>query len=560
MKKLTLLTLCAVCTALFGDEISAQNLPKNLQIPPNFEMLTQNLPQNSQNSSEFISQKPQESQNSVVQSPKNSNPKSNPIAQKPIIIAQNSHQNPQTTSANGEKITQSSENSNYQNSQTPQTPENSSSQTPENTTATYELSETTIEASSFIYHNGVQITHDSINRRATGNGDITSALKALPNVRFDSAQLNSNSPGEIDPANISISGGLYYQNAFVLDGMSINSDLTGGAGMSTVGGEYNEDYTPAEQRGFKGRSQALNIDTSLLESISVQDSNIGAAYGGFTGGVIEARTKHAERDFGANISYQISQGNAYEGATSLTRYHIYGDRQAFLNSTQGINQPKFVKHSFRSSFESKITDKFGLLASFTALQSFIPRKDPQGLNEGGEVIYGEKQESRQSYNFFLKAHYQASPSVFLEASYAFMPQNNRYFDSAAKDSDTTIKTGGHQVGFKALIDNTLGFLSATANANFFEESRKSKSAVQKQWAYSASKSWGNALGESWEGGLGDEDMRQNEIELKISQNLEALGSGAVQNFISFGGELGYTRAYFHRLKTRPWHLGLWRTL
>ncbi|MCX2716148.1 hypothetical protein OQH61_00135 [Helicobacter sp. MIT 21-1697] len=43
----------------------------------------------------------------------------------------------------------------------------------------------------------------------SGNGDITSILRILPNVQFDNAQLRSTTLGEIDPANISISGGLF---------------------------------------------------------------------------------------------------------------------------------------------------------------------------------------------------------------------------------------------------------------------------------------------------------------------------------------------------------------
>ncbi|TQR60910.1 TonB-dependent receptor [Campylobacter troglodytis] len=413
----------------------------------------------------------------------------------------------------------------------------------------FELESTTIQADLFPYQSGSSLSQEYLSKNPTGNGDITSILRVLPNVQFDNKALSSNSPGEIDPAKISISGGLYYQNAFIIDGMSANNDLTGGVGIGTSSLGFNEDYTPAEQRGFVGRSQALNIDTSLLESIKVQDSNIAASYGGFTGGVVEATTKRAEKDFGANISYQISQGNANEGAFSLTNYHIFGDKEAFLRSTLGRNQPKFTKHSFRSSFESKINENFGILASFTTTQSIIPRKNPESMDENSqEVVYKDKKELRQSYNFFVKAHYQASDKLFLESSYAFMPQYNRYFDSDAKDSDTTIKMGGHQFGTKAIIDNNFGFLTASANVNFFEESRRSKEAVQKRWSYSATKNWGNSFGESWEGGYGDEDMKQNEVDLRLTQNITPYASEKFENALNFGFELGYTRAYFHRLK------------
>ena len=126
------------------------------------------------------------------------------------------------------------------------------------------------------YQGRTTLDSNVLESNPTGNGDITSILRILPNVQFDNSQLKSTTPGEIDPANISISGGLYYQNSFLLDGFNINNDLD----PAISGGNLN----PASVTALPGRSQGLNIDTSLLESISVQDSNVSAAYGGFSGG------------------------------------------------------------------------------------------------------------------------------------------------------------------------------------------------------------------------------------------------------------------------------------
>lgn len=63
----------------------------------------------------------------------------------------------------------------------------------------------------------------------------------------------------------------------------MNNDLD----PSISGGSYN----PVAITALPGQSQGLNIDLSLIESINVQDSNISAAYGHFSGGVIEATTK-----------------------------------------------------------------------------------------------------------------------------------------------------------------------------------------------------------------------------------------------------------------------------
>jgi hypothetical protein len=61
------------------------------------------------------------------------------------------------------------------------------------------------------------------------NGDITTLLRMHPSVQFSNTQQSSNTPGELDPANISINGAKYYQNNFMIDGISINNDLDPGA-------------------------------------------------------------------------------------------------------------------------------------------------------------------------------------------------------------------------------------------------------------------------------------------------------------------------------------------
>ncbi|MGX3046165.1 TonB-dependent receptor plug domain-containing protein, partial [Helicobacter sp. T3_23-1056] len=220
------------------------------------------------------------------------------------------------------------------------------------------------------YQSGHYIDSTTLESSPNANGDITSILKILPNVQYDTRQNSSSTPGEIDPANIQISGGLYYQNNFQLDGFNMNNDLNPAAGSY-------DNYNPVATTALPGRSQGLNIDTSLLESITVLDSNVSASYGGFTGGVVEANTKKATKKYGGNISYQISQGNANPKNLSLTKYHIYGGEDGdglndFLAADATGGHPEFIKHSIRASVESRFHKKAGIIASFTTTQSFIP--------------------------------------------------------------------------------------------------------------------------------------------------------------------------------------------
>lgn len=391
----------------------------------------------------------------------------------------------------------------------------------------------------FTYQEGNTISSNTLDSIPSNSGDITSTLKMLPNVQYNNSQLSSQTPGEIDPANISISGGLYYQNNFQIDGFNMNNDLN-----PSISGD---NYNPVAITALPGQSQGLNIDISLLDSISVQDSNISAVYGGFSGGVIEANTKKPTKEFGAKISYQITQGDANPSHLSLTNYHINDNNiNNFLNSTSAANQPSFIKHIFRSSLESKFNSKAGIIASFTTTQSFIPLNSYAQSQINAILDKRQKTQKRQSYNLFLKGNYDVSDYVRLEASYAYMPQYNNYFIVNTKDSNFDMLSGGHQAGVKTFIDHKFGYLKIQGNFNFLDNSRTKSQNNMYIWRYSTDKNW-NPNGNNAEGGYGNVNSRQINMDLKMIQDFKALKYEDFENLISIGLELGYANAYYKRL-------------
>lgn len=206
-------------------------------------------------------------------------------------------------------------------------------------------------------------------------------------------------------------------------------------------------------------SQGLNIDTSLLQSITVQDSNVSAAYGGFSGGVVEANVRRARKDDGGikgwhgNISYQFTQGNANPQKFSLTKYH-YDERaesNLFLSADERY-QPEFFKYSIKSSLEGYITKDLGLVASFTTTQSIIPLSSYRNLASYryGNDLDKKRENKRQSYNYYLKAHWNPRENLTLEANLGYAPQYNTYYNDAAANSYYEMRSGGYQAGLKAL--------------------------------------------------------------------------------------------------------------
>lgn len=392
----------------------------------------------------------------------------------------------------------------------------------------------------FKYQEGNKVTQTILENSPTGNGDITSILKILPNVQFDNAQLKSSKPGEIDPANISISGGLYYQNNFMLDGFNMNNDLDPA---------NSQGRNPVSTNALPGRSQGLNIDTSLLETIIVQDSNIGAQYSGFTGGVVEAITKKPNKKFGANISYQITQGNAKKNAFSLTQYYIDDNNlNNFINTDSPTGgQPSFMKHIFRAAIESKFSNNAGVIAQFNTNQSLIPVNAYANsfVNKSNVLDSNKKTMKRQNYNAFIKGFYDIDESIRLEVSYTYSPQFNEYFIRNTKNSNFYMQSGGHSGGFKSIFNHSLGILEFQVGASYLSSSRSGSASDMRIWRYSSDKNW-NPNGTNNEGGYGNVDTNQADFNAKIIQEFVEIDLEGLINSITLGLEGGYTNAKWER--------------
>lgn len=371
-----------------------------------------------------------------------------------------------------------------------------------------------------------------------GNGDITSILKIIPNVQFDNAQLKSSTPGEIDPANISISGGLFYQNNFQLDGFNMNNDLDPNGGATNG---------PNALRS--GRSQGLAVDTSLLESIQVQDSNISAAYGGFTGGVVEANVRKPRADKGGlfgwhgGVSYQFT-------SSDLTQYFIDESQEAnFITSSNENYQPNFTKHLIRVNLEGYATQNLGIITSFSTTRSFIPLKG-YSLDIGTEAN-ATREQHRYIDNYYIKTHYNPSEKLTLEASLAYMPQDNTYYNSVAKHSFYSMKSGGIQSGLKALYDSNIGLWSNTLSYSFMQNSRESEKNYFMSWYYSqGDKDWAGTNSKksprASEGGYGDMEQIQNTLNYKSNMNFESWDLWKSEHTLNIGFEANYTHAYRNR--------------
>lgn len=398
----------------------------------------------------------------------------------------------------------------------------------ENVLKDYNLSKLGVigdKITSYEIGNYSKITKEFINDFPSGNGDITSLLKINPNVQFSNSYQSSKTPGEIDPANISINGASFYQNLFNLDGVSMNNDLDPSSS------------NPNSITDIPGRSQGLGIDSSLVESIQVYDSNVSASYGGFEGGVIDVQTKNPSKKFSGKISYQTT-------SSAQTKYHLYGSSDDFLLSSDANNQPSFFKQFIRANLSSYLGKNFGVIGSFSSTNSTIPLQAyiPSYCKEV------QKNQHRNISNYFIKATYDGIENLDLSFSLTYEPQNNQYFIKNAKDSDFSILSGGLMGILKANYNFKFLTFSNTLSYSDLRNSKKSQESYFKGWKYSEAKNWGTIGKGSSEGGFGNMESVQRKMQYKSDLKFEEFEIFKTHHLISTGLVLDVLNSYYQRLE------------
>lgn len=355
-----------------------------------------------------------------------------------------------------------------------------------------------------------------IANQPAGNGDIGSLLKINPAVQFDNAQLSGLTPGEISPAEISINGAAFYQNNFLVDGMSANNSI-----------DPAQEATPYRLFAVPGTSQAMALDSRLLGELTVHDSNISAAWGGFSGGVVQATTRMPSRQARGEVSTQMTR-------SSWTRYHLdpamaAGHANA---SAWGDGQPEFEKTTWRATAEGYLSEDFGLLASYSRKRSIIPSRF---YSSHLVPTYGEKtvEQERAIDNYFLKGVWAASDRIDVQASVIYAPERNHYFRSNIEDSGIDIIRDGLQANLQMDWRTDWGLLKQQLGWSRAELSRNPDSDDYYAWNRSQSKDWGTG-NTSLQGEFGDIEQTEKRLQYSLDLRFDPQQWGAVEHRLAAG--------------------------
>lgn len=381
---------------------------------------------------------------------------------------------------------------------------------------------------------------DTLDALGRGDGDITSALRVLPNVQFDFNRLNPGRQGEIAPAEVSIHGAKPYDNVFLFDGMSFSNNL------DPIQSNPNNAASPPSS------SQGLAIDTSLLCRITVRDANVPAEFGHFSGGAISADTCEPVRSFGGSVSMELSR-------SEWMNYHLNEAQQlAYEQSTSDASAPEFDKRTYRLALEGRPADNLGIIASYVRKTAEIPLRAYGGGNVS-QADDSQKTETRLSENYFMRAFWTLTPTVKADLSLFHAPQRDRHFINNTRNSWFEIKQGGQGINLGLSHRHDAVLVSHRLTWNEYQSSRDADANWFGSWRYSAGdKNWGyRSSATAWnsgEGQYGDIDQKQRTTTYQLKADWLPLKLGSTTHSFQTGLEVSEQQKYFHRLEDGAMYL------
>lgn len=368
------------------------------------------------------------------------------------------------------------------------------------------------------YASSRTIDRSKLDTITSKNHDISEVLKTNPSVAFNPKINTATQEGEISPQDISISGAKFYQNNFVVDGMSFNNDIDP------------DGYRTLYKNIWKGPvmgSQSINLDTDLLESIEVLDSSVSAKYGGFQGGVVNAKTRDPKHDFHGTTSYGYSSGAWSESFIDPWVKNNYE------NALGWEDKSDFVKQRYRYGMEGYVTDTFGLLVDYTKNQSLIHMKTKPSLMD--PTVSNFPDQKRTAENYFIKGIWHPTDRLVIKPSILYSKQTNNAFMEGTLGSDTEAKQGGYVATVEAALDLDIVLIEQSLSFSKYDSSRYFENDSLYAYRFSNLKNWGVGTKSAY-GGLGDIDQTQNNFSYKLDLVANEFESSVIKHKVKTGVE------------------------
>jgi outer membrane receptor protein involved in Fe transport len=222
---------------------------------------------------------------------------------------------------------------------------------------------------------------------------------------------------------IHIRGGRAYENAFLLDGVSVQDPLSG--------------------TGF-----GLQLSANSIEEVEVITGGYNAEFGQATSGVVNVRTREGSEKYHGYLSYKRDNfGNKSSNHVfniDILESNLSGPEPitSFLLPAMGLNIPGEV--NFFGSFYSGLSD--GITQGY-----FKPTADRLYSSTFGGTTFAPRAEN--SWFWLAKLTYKYSPTLKLQYSYNQSVNINQNSQSLQSNLEYIEPSPGYQFEYQNILDN-----------------------------------------------------------------------------------------------------------
>ncbi|MEI7105489.1 TonB-dependent receptor plug domain-containing protein [Pectobacterium versatile] len=388
---------------------------------------------------------------------------------------------------------------------------------------------------------GTQIINaEQIKKMPTGNGSVTELLKNNPNVQFANTASTSTAPGELAPENVSFHGEKFYNNNFMVDGLSNNNITNPGADNGEIDKEPSG-YRPTQLPA--GGTQSFWINSELIETLEVFDSNVSAKYGNFTGGVVDAKMMDPKLDKSSGkISYRTTRD-------SWTKYHVDESiSEEFYSGTNLFYQPKFKKQFYSATFNQPLSDKAGFIFAYNRQQSDIPYYH--------EYLQQWDDQERISETYLLKGTYLTDNGDIVRMTGMYSPHESKYYKRDVKNGGFTNSGGGYRFNMEWIHNASWGKMTSLAGYQYTEDKTEHEADTYQTWrrfsnGFSSNvidwSSTGGANSQSSNiGGYGSFATNNKSFTLKQDYELNPTSWYGVNHQVDFGWQTDFYTTQYRR--------------
>ncbi|MDR1912459.1 MAG: TonB-dependent receptor plug domain-containing protein [Helicobacteraceae bacterium] len=360
---------------------------------------------------------------------------------------------------------------------------------------------------------------------------ITDSLRSDSSIQFSKNSRSSATGGEIAPPRVSIRGSQHYENNFMINEVSNNNNLNpSGLDVSTW-------------ENMSGEAQSLFIDTSLVESVETHTENISAEYGGFTGGVINAKLKDARTDrWHIMAKYRYTKDD-------WAKFHLADDQKLIDKSTSVNYQPEFNKYEYAVALDGPINDYLGAMISYGRQHSKIPLWSEYDINGTAGATYKERRtQYRDNKNYLAKLNTRNIDGFEASLTAIYAPYTAAMYFPEARNSDFDQKGGGLNIAYDMKNILSFGALKNTLAYKKDEYSANGDGNYYYMWANAPGyANWyhGGGYG-SREGYTGDQAFLGDAVIYKGIIDFNKIETDSLTHLIKTGVEAEFGKARYKR--------------